>query len=151
MNNEFIEYLFAHQKPADTRFFVFALMQQLVEQAHPDELQALMHASGVSAARTMPLASCQTVAELQEIINVKWSELNWGCVRLIEHPEHLLIEHMWSPFRDLFSPFSLEPGAAFLEGVYQEWFIELGAGSQLRVRFMQIDPETGALLFRFGA
>lgn len=148
MNNAVLDYLLSQKRPEDARFFTVHLMQQLQANANPDDLLPLMQAAGMQAARGMSLPPCQTLTQLQDAINAYWSQLGWGVVALAEHPDHLVIEHMASPLESLLGRTHLEYGAAFLEGVYQEWFVELGAGESLQVRLAGIDPETCDLLFR---
>ena len=82
---------------------------------------------GARFAERYPAGDCTTLDDLASFLNAVWSKLDWGFVRLVERDDYLSIEHACAPLA-VFGE-GAAWASAFLEGAYQHWLHELGAGS----------------------
>jgi hypothetical protein len=123
-----LDYYTRHQPSTQWRGFLTALAEEFETQLDTSQLRVLMARIGARFAANYPAGECATLDDLASFLNRIWSELDWGFVRLAEQDEFLSIEHCCAPlaaFGERAAPWT----AAFLEGAYQHWLHELGAGS----------------------
>jgi hypothetical protein len=99
-----------------------------------DEIRRLFYRIGERLARAMPVERCNTLDELQNAFNARWSAIDWGFSELQETDEHLRITHACSPLAMAFGPEATEWAAGFFEGAYQDWFATQGIPTSLRVQ-----------------
>jgi hypothetical protein len=123
-----LDYYTRHQASAQWRGFLTALAEEFETQLGTAQLRQLMARIGVKFAGSHPPGTCATLDELAAFFNTTWSSLDWGFVNLVERDEYLSIQHHCAPLAafgaaaDAWTP-------AFLEGAYQHWLGELGAGA----------------------
>ncbi|CAG9272410.1 MULTISPECIES: cellulose biosynthesis protein BcsD [Paraburkholderia] len=123
-----LDYYTRHQTSVQWRGFLTALAEEFETQIDTSQLRVLMSRIGVRFAARYPAAECTTLDDLAAFLNNVWSGLDWGFVRLAERDDYLSIEHCCAPlaaFGERAAPWA----SAFLEGAYQHWLHELGAGS----------------------
>lgn len=142
-------YLDSQRRAAQWPFFLRAMASALQANLEVDELRQAMRAAGMQIAQELALPDCETLADIESAANRHWSQMGWGYAALSEQPDCLRISHVYAPFVEAFGAEPPDWLNSFLEGVYQQWFLLLGAGNALLVRFEGRD-ETGALNFRFG-
>lgn len=143
MQSKLISYLQSQRREAQWDFLLQSLIHEVSSALGSDGTRRLMVKTGMRAGLDMPLPGCESVEQMQAAANQHWQRLGWGMVTFIEHRDSLDIEHAYAPEK------SAVPGgvAAFLEGVYQQWFVSLGAGEHLQVR--QCDSaDNEVLLYR---
>jgi Cellulose synthase subunit D len=123
-----LDYYTRHQASTQWRGFLTALAEEFESQLDTVQLRQLMARIGVKFAGSHSPGACATLDELASFFNATWSSLDWGFVNLVERDEYLAIEHYCAPLAafggnaDAWTP-------AFLEGAYQHWLRELGAGA----------------------
>jgi hypothetical protein len=151
MSNDprYTAYLESQRRAAQWTVFLRAVAQALQSRLDVDELRQTMRAAGMQAAQELALPECETLADIEAAANRHWSQMGWGCVALSEQPDCLRISHAYAPFAEAFGAEPPDWLGSFLEGVYQQWFLLLGAGNALLVRFEGRD-ENGILNYRFG-
>lgn len=96
-------------------------------------MAALMRRVGGRFAQGVVLGQCNTLWDLQLAMGRVWVGLDWGWVAFEETADHLRIRHHCTPLLAAFGSGAEHWSPAFLEGVYQEWFRQTGAGD-LQVR-----------------
>lgn len=134
MNDSIVEYLADKQVSEQWRGFLSALSKTLALTQGMPELRGLMHAVGTQFGADNPLPTCRTLDDLELAMTKVWVEFNWGWASLEEGSESLRIRHACAPLSVAFGDPDLAWSGAFLEGVYQVWLSQLGAGPSLRVR-----------------
>jgi hypothetical protein len=123
-----LDYFARHQASVQWRGFLAALAEEFESQLETSQLRQLMTRIGARFAASHPAGTCATLDDLTSFLNGTWSSLDWGFVNLLERDEYLLIEHCCAPL----GAFGEQAGRwtpAFLEGAYQYWLDELGAGA----------------------
>jgi hypothetical protein len=123
-----LDYYTRHQASAQWRGFLTALADEFETQLGTAQLRQLMARIGVKFAGSHPAGACATLDELAAFFNTTWSSLDWGFVNLVERDEYLSIQHYCAPLA-AFGAAAEAWTPAFLEGAYQHWLSELGAGS----------------------
>lgn len=144
VQQKLISYLESQRRPAQWGFMAQALVHEVASELSPEEARRLLVQAGLRAGQALSLPQCDSIADLEVAANQHWTDLGWGVASFIEHQDHLEIRHEAVPSE---VP-SIEGVGAFLEGVYQQWFFALGAGSHLHVR-QQKSGEPNTLLYRF--
>jgi hypothetical protein len=133
-----LDYYTRHHTSVQWRGFLTALADEFETQLDTSQLRVLMTRIGARFAASYPAANCTTLDDLSVFLNSVWSALDWGFVRLSEQSAYLSIEHACAPLA-AFGERAAAWAPAFLEGAYQYWLSELGAGA-LRLR----EAESGA-------
>jgi hypothetical protein len=131
------------------RGFLGALADEFEDQLGEQKLRALMGRVGERFAIATTLPACETMDELNLVINDVWRELNWGWVVIEDDADHLVILHACAPLAGAFGREGLAWAPGFLEGVYQHWFSVLGIDPALRIREIP-GSDDGVLTFRLG-
>jgi hypothetical protein len=122
-----LDYYTSHQASTQWRAFLTALAQEFETQLETAQLRELMARIGVRFADAHPAGACATLDDLASFFNTTWSSLDWGFVNLVEQDDYLAIEHFCAPLA-AFGTAAATWTPAFLEGAYQRWLDELGAG-----------------------
>ena len=133
MDANYSDYFVQRQCALQWQGVLAALSQELSGQLGVAELRDLMRGTGARFASTHPVPACDSVADMQAAMCTIWRQLDWGWVELTEHDAALAIMHHCSPLHSALGEVATPWWPAFLEGVYQEWFAQLGAGELLRV------------------
>jgi len=110
------------------RGFFQALAAEFAAALPPEDLRALMFRVGVRFAADHPLPACATVEDLQRGMTAVWERIDWGWVDLTQEVGQLNIHHSLSPVSAALGPDHVQWSGGFLEGVYQSWFEQAGAG-----------------------
>lgn len=126
------EHLATQRCSVQWRGFFQALSSEFSEALAPQDLRALMFRVGVRFAADHPLAQCTTLNEMQSGMTAIWRSIDWGWVDLEQDATQLTIRHTLSPMTAAFGHEHVDWSCGFLEGVYQSWFQQAGAG-QLKV------------------
>ncbi|WP_233589841.1 cellulose biosynthesis protein BcsD [Acidovorax sp. FJL06] len=134
---EITQHLVQQQCAVQWRGFFQALAAEFAAALPPEDLRALMFRVGARFAAEHPLPACATLDELQRGMTAVWERIDWGWVRLTQEAAQLDIRHSLSPVSAAFGPSHVLWSGGFLEGVYQAWFEQAGAG-QLKV--VQVAP-----------
>ncbi len=104
----------------------------------PSDTRTLMRRVGIRFAAQTPLPSCKTLEEFEEAIRNVWQEMDLGWVTLEESGRTLKITHHCSAngilLDNAFGESTPLLAPSFLEGVYQKWLSNMGAGEALHVR-----------------
>lgn len=129
---EIAEHLARQQCSVQWQGFFQALAAEFVAALPPEDLRALMFRVGARFAADHPLPACATVEDLQRSMTAVWKSIGWGWVDLAQEAAQLNIHHRLSPVSAAFGPDHVQWSVGFLEGVYQSWFEQAGAG-QLKV------------------
>jgi hypothetical protein len=145
-----LDYFVGRQCPAQWQGFLHATASELASRFGPDDLRAVMHGIGARFAAEIELPDSQTVPDMEAAMSAVWQRLDWGYMELEEQSGSLQLIHHCAPLLAAFGEDALTWTPAFLEGAYQQWFVQLGASDVLRVR--QVAPATPAhgIAFRFG-
>lgn len=136
-SSEITQHLVQQQCAVQWRGFFQALAAEFAAALPPEDLRALMFRVGARFAAEHPLPACATLDELQRGMTAVWERIDWGWVRLTQEASQLDIRHSLSPVSAAFGPSHAPWSGGFLEGVYQGWFEQAGAG-QLKV--VQVAP-----------
>jgi hypothetical protein len=142
-----VEYLLQKQCTRQWRGFLGAMSAEFSRQLSVDDLRTLMRKVGVRFAKNMALPACETVEQIRNGANHIWDEMDWGYVDIEEGDGCLRLLHYYAPLRSAFGQGAMIWSAAFLEGVYHQWFISCGAGNELSVR-QSTDEEAGRIEYR---
>jgi hypothetical protein len=116
-----------------------AMADEFDTQLGVSELRALMSRIGDRFASAKALGDCATLDDLELAINRVWSALDWGWTEIADLSEYLAVRHFCAPLDGAFGTKAAVWASAFLEGAYQRWFFDLGAGDRLALR--QIEPQ----------
>lgn len=143
-----LEYFQQHRCALQWRDFLGALAEEFDEQLQTPELRALASRIGERFARRLPLPHCETLEDLHHGINEVWSRLDWGWVEIGDAGDYIEIAHHCAPLTAALGEASRAWSPAFLEGVYQQWFNELGIDPALRVRQETSEEQGASLWFR---
>lgn len=106
------------------RGFLEAMSQEFSAELPAHELVILMDRIGRRFARTRRLPDCAALQDVEAEVNRRWSAEQWGECRMIEHSAHVEILHAGSPLNIALPDADWSDG--FLQGVYSEWFQQLG-------------------------
>ena len=126
------------QVSSQWRDLLRAMADEFDTQLGVPELRALMGRIGERFAAGKPLGPCATLDDLELALNRVWSALDWGWVEIVDLSGHLAVRHYCAPLEAAFGAKAAIWASAFLEGAYQRWFLDLGAGERLAVR--QVEP-----------
>lgn len=148
--NAALEYFVARQCPEQWKGFLSATAGELASRFGPDELREVMHGIGGRFAAEIELPDSNTVPAIEAAMSAVWRELNWGWVELDEETGSLQLIHHCAPLLAAFGADALAWTPAFLEGAYQQWFMQLGASEILRVRQLAPTDSQDGIAFSFG-
>ena len=121
---------------------------EFASQIDAGELRALMKRIGTRFAVNNPIPPCASVGEIQAAMAAVWIDSDWGWVEVDEIDRAMRIVHQCAPLWSAFGAESVDWTPAFLEGVYQQWLVALGAGDTLLVRQVTRMDEFGRIEFR---
>ena len=148
VNPESVSYLLDRQCSRQWKKFLAALAAEFASQIDVGELRALMKRIGTRFAVNNPIPPCTSITEIQGAMSAVWLDSEWGWVEVDEVDRAMRIVHQCAPLWSAFGPESVDWTPAFLEGVYQQWLVALGAGDLLRVRQVTRMDEFGRIEFR---
>lgn len=143
MQNSVNLYLESQRRRVQWEPALLALTHELSAILDPEEAGQLLVRAGKQLAQELVLPACESLESMEVAINRHWTELGWGFVRFTEREDSLDVEH-----HCLHAAEGLREGlAALLCGAYQQWFLAMGAGDQLRLR-RQEGEDDAVLLYR---
>lgn len=148
MDPSIIEYLTDRQCSRQWKGFLGAMADEFGSQLDTNALRELMQRLGARFAAQFELAPCSTLDELQFAMSKVWVSLDWGWAMLDEQPDHIRIIHNCAPLRAAFGQDALAWTPAFLEGVYQRWFLQQGAADALAVSQSSAPDDSGCIEYR---
>lgn len=132
------------------RGFLKALGQEFAEALPAQELTALMARIGLRFAVQHPLSPSETLAGLQQAMNVIWESTSWGEVELSQSSAGMEVRHRFSPLVAAFGDAGAAWPVGFLQGVYQQWFDAAGAGG-LQVQTVGTPDALGNVVLRLSS
>lgn len=130
-----LAYFADRQVSGQWRAFVTALASTFYTNVDPDDADTFLREVGVAMARSLPLPKVATLEELEAAMNARWSDLDWGWVRLREGAGDVEILHGARPAQitgDLSGDWT-RASAPVLEGIYSEWFLSQEGPDHLTV------------------
>ncbi|NCN69653.1 MAG: hypothetical protein GW907_00675 [Betaproteobacteria bacterium] len=137
MNNNNLENYFRNQQVSLQWLAVLrAMALELSASASPVELRLLFSKIGTRFANEVQeqFMNVNTLAELEEGLNVFWAQINWGWVNLTDAGDSIGITHQAAPLAEAFGDESLSWCVGLLEGFYHNIFSVLGASAAMQVR-----------------
>lgn len=150
MDPTILDYLGSRLASRQWTGFLGALVREFSDQLTEADLRALMRRVGARFASESALANCQSLDDVQFAMSKIWMAQDWGWVTVEEHGDSLHINHHCSPLSAAFDPQTSLWMAAFLEGAYQQWFEQLGAGKNLSVKQASELDAVGCVAFQLG-
>lgn len=136
---EIAQHLATQQCAVQWRGFLQALTEEFASSLPAADLHMLMFRVGARFAAANPLPPSATLEELQRSMTAVWERIDWGWVRLTQGAALLHIQHSLSPVSAAFGAAHDQWSGGFLEGVYQSWFEQAGAGALRVVQVGQAD------------
>lgn len=143
-----VDYLIDSRCSRQWKTFLGVMADEFSSQLPPDDLRALMQRIGGRFADAVPLAPCATLDDLQLAMGKVWVGMDWGWVTIEEEPGALAIRHNCAPLNAAFGHQASGWTPAFLEGVYQRWFAQVGSGGELVVSQASDIDALGCIDFR---
>jgi hypothetical protein len=116
------------------RAFLAAMFVEFYELGDQKQLDALMTRVGVRFADSQPLPACQSLEDLEGMMNRVWEDIDWGRVRLDENGPFITISHVGFPLFDAEGTLSRLFLGSVLQGVYTRWLQAQGGDTQLTAR-----------------
>lgn len=126
-------YLLQERIAPQWRVFLSALADEVNDQLAPDEFRVLLRAVGERMADKWPLEGLQTLNDLTVLVNAHLQAAQWGVASIEDVGTHLSITHELTP---LVAALGVSPDVAggLLEGLYERWLRNTGAGDMLEAR-----------------
>jgi hypothetical protein len=134
------------------RAFLRALVETLEEHLDAEGRAALMRAIGRRMAEAMPLAHCDTLADLESRINDALAAADWGYCELAldTGAKRLVVQHSAAPAVSAGGDAEGRWIGAVLEGLYGSWFgNQPGASGELQPALSTYAP--GSATLHYGA
>lgn len=129
--------------------FLRAFSAEMQSQLTSEEYRELLRGIGKRFGDLTPMGTLDTIEELESALNVHWSALHWGYVKLSDSGVQLSIEHHFSPLVQALGG-DVRVAGGFLEGVYEQWFRSAGADENLQVN-QSLEASTAAVtVLQFG-
>ncbi|SOE50259.1 cellulose biosynthesis protein BcsD [Orrella dioscoreae] len=150
MENPLFDYYRNRQAPLQWRGALGALAQSLTNHFSPEQLRTLLREAGQHFASQHPVQAAETVQSMQDAMNGVWTTQDWGWVDIHDLDSFLTLTHYAAPLESAFGAQNLAWSAAFLEGVYEQWFRQLGASDALHVRQSEESDVRKAIVLRLG-
>jgi len=147
VQSKLISFLESQRRGAQWDFLLRSLVLEASAALGPEQARGLLIKAGMRAGQEIDLPECDSLAQMEAAANRYWQRLGLGVVSFLERSDCLEIVHEGVPADELVSENSL---ADFLAGVYQQWFVSLGAGERLQVRQCE-NTDGKALLYRLAA
>lgn len=148
MEAKFVQYFRELQSEVAVRPLLEAFGNALSEQLGATDARVFARRVGQSFADAHPLGEATTLDALQNQMNTFWSQYKWGQTVLEETAGALRIVHCFSPLVAALGEKSAQWSPAFLEGVYQQWFLSLRLDPSLAVKQASDIDVTGSVEFR---
>jgi len=128
-----IAYFSARQCASQWQVFLLSTALELEDRLPIAERRHFMRSVGRRFGRALPLPDCAKLGDISRAMNEIWTRLDWGWVEISDETDHLRLRHYCAPLEAAFGRPAQDWAPAVLEGVYQQWFEQLGAGSRLQV------------------
>lgn len=132
-------YQYRQQKPG-WQDLLQVIFSAIFSDADEDDASAFLRSAGKHLARRYPLADCLTLGELEDRINQRLAEFDWGFVRIEAAEQAITLLHQAWPASPPAEQQQNEPQrwrrafACVLEGVYSEWMQSQGGHPHVAVR-----------------
>ncbi len=132
-------------RPVEVRWagLLSALAEELSAQMPAAEIRAFFAVLGRRWARTMPLPAGGGLKEMEQSMNASLSACGWGWVRVRDLGNAVEFQHSCAPLRTAFGAAAMEWAPGLIEGLYEEWLREQGAGRGLTLK--QVGTAEGAV------
>lgn len=147
MQSKLAAFLESQRRGAQWDFLLRSLVLEASVALGPEQARGLLVKAGMRAGQEIALPECDSLAQMEAAANRCWRRLGLGVVSFIERSDCLEIVHEGIPSDERASESGL---ADFLAGLYQQWFVSLGAGERLQVKPCD-NPDRKTLLYRLAA
>lgn len=120
-------------RPVEPRWagFLTVLAEELAAQMPATELRSFFGVLGRRWAQKYPLPASGDLKQLEASINSAFSACEWGWVYVRDLGNCIEFLHSCAPLRTAFGANALEWTPGFLEGLYEQWLQDHGAGKGL--------------------
>lgn len=149
MTSQVTIYLDSQRRSAKWELLLRSVATSLQKWTTSDVLRQLMRDAGTHAAKDLVLPACKTLVDLEAAANEHWARIGWGFASIKEEHDCISITHDYAPLEAVFGREAMEWAGSFLEGIYQHWFMMLGAEEDLQVKQVGVS-DTGVLRYQFG-
>lgn len=146
VQSKLISYLQNQRRDAQWGFLLKSFVHEASTALGSEQARDLMVKAGMGAGREIELPECESIEQMEDAANRYWARLGLGVVSFLERSDCLEIVHEGVPA----DPLAQEGLADFLAGVYQQWFVSLGAGERLQVRQCE-SADSNMFLYRLAA
>ncbi|MCG8155630.1 cellulose synthase [Brenneria goodwinii] len=147
-------YQYKQQKPG-WQDLLQVLFAGIFSDADEADASAFLRLAGKHFARRYPLAASLTLGELEDRINQRLAEFDWGFVRLEPAEQALTLLHQaWPMLLSSEAPHNEERSwrrafSCVLEGVYSEWLQSQGGHPHIAVRGQSANVSERTLIFLY--
>lgn len=141
-----LAYLARQRSDAQGLPLLKALIAEIFASAGDADGCSFMRHVGRRMAGDLGAPSARTLEALEQAINARWAEMDWGWVSLITDGRSLTLTHGAYPGAGTEASHWQAAMAALLEGLYEAWLAVLGEGATLRVSCTE--QHDMALVFR---
>jgi len=144
-----IDYKIRRQTSRQWRNLLSATTSEMAGFESKEQLRAMMVRIGNKFAIQADLPEGGTLDEYEKCMCGVWDDMDWGWVELKERGDALQITHHCSTHGRLNSEALSDASevwvSSFLEGVYQQWVSQMGAGEKLQLKQAGIADEFGTI------
>ncbi len=141
-----LAYLTARRRNAQGLPMLQAVVEEIFDSAGEADGRAFMQHVGGRMAAQLGAPDAATLEALEQAINDRWCDMDWGWVTLATDGRSLTLTHGAYPGAGTGSSQWSSAVVALLEGLYETWLVSLGEGAALRVSC--IEQLDFALVFR---
>lgn len=150
-----LEYYQHRQRKPGWQDLLQIVFADIFSDADESDARDFLRQAGKRLARRYPLAASQTLGELEDRINQRLAEFDWGFVRLEPAERQLtLVQQAW-PAQLPFEPTPAEEQrwrrafTCVLEGIYGEWMLSQGGHPHVAVCGQSDDVAGRTLVFLY--
>lgn len=141
-------------RPVDARWagLLQALAEELAGQMPQPEIKAFFAVLGRRWAQKMPLPKSADLKDFEREANAVFAACEWGWLRIRDLGNCIEFQHSCAPLRAAFGAEAMGWTPGLLEGLYEEWLRDLGAGKGLVLRQVgRAEGPADTLRFRLAA
>lgn len=147
------DYFLKQQARALWAPFIRTLLADVMSKGGEAQTGVFLRDIGTQMARQYPLEQTDDIKALEAFMNEALTELQFGWVKVGATQTRIVIEHGAFPLPSFGNAEREEQEARLfaklLEGLYQEWFVSLGACSEVPVNTQSVQSH-GSFVFHYG-
>lgn len=152
-NSQSLDFYTRHHCARQWRLFLEVLFDELLVTAGEREAMGFWRHLGSKMAAEMGLGECDTLEQLQRMINLRLEEMDWGYVELRAEDNAIYIQHIACPApgsNDVRVEQGLVTMSALLEGLYGHWLNQQAGESGVPLRSTGHSVPNRTLNFYYG-